>query len=86
MNFKIGDIVKRSYDDVRFGSGQLYGKVIGFEGDLEDDPNSWVRIEGEYFIDSLGRQCINHYNPKFLTKVENPCLILTGNIKKFSFK
>ena len=48
MRFKVGDIVRRTCDDARFTSNQIYGRVIGFETNLED---SWVRIEGEYYYD-----------------------------------
>ena len=64
MKFKIGDIVKRTCEPyLLFTSNQIYGRVIGFETNLED---SWVRIEGEYYYDSLNRECINYYNPKYL--------------------
>ena len=83
MRFKVGDIVRRTCNDARFTSNQIYGRVIGFETNLED---SWVRIEGEYYYDSLNRECINYFNPKYLEKVEDPGIILVKSIKKFSFK
>lgn len=84
MKFKIGDIVKRKCEHFPFfTSNQIYGRVIGFDSNVED---AWVRIEGEYYYDHRNRECVNYYNPKYLEKVEDPGIVLIKSIKKFSFK
>jgi len=82
MKFEIGDIVER-YDGTPFRStNQFYGRIVEFENNTED---SWFRIEGEYYMDSLNRECVNYYNPKYLIKVEEPGFVLISGIKRFNF-
>ena len=92
MKFKIGDKVRRllvNVDGVCVHSDPLlftstkkkYGTVVGFNRGLLKDP--WVVIEGEYYTHN-GVEYPNHYNPKFLEKVDG--IELEKSIKKFSFK